>query len=157
MSNRIMIKIFLAAGILTICLLACQLTGNSKVAPTTTPTAKRSLEVSPADNPGKVETTIAGPSNKPTMKSAFPLPDGTNIVQINLNAVTGTVKLSMDDIVSFYRTEFSRKGLSEDKNLTFFSDNTFSIVFKGSSKGKNIIVQGTKMGEDMVAFSVRNE
>jgi hypothetical protein len=157
MSQRVMTNVYLVIGMLILDSLACSLTGNSRVSPTISPTSDTSLEVSPTDNPGKVETTIVGPANSPKLKPVFPLPGKTHIVQTYSEAVTGTVKLSMEDIATFYRTEFTKKGLTEDKSLTFFFDTSFSIVFMGSSNGKKTIVQGTKMKNDTVAFSVRYE
>ena len=90
-------------------------------------------------------------------KSSFPLPPNTKIISNQSDTVIGQDKLDITEIVSFYRSEFSKSGLKEDNILTTINKTSFSIVFKGSANGKNIVVQGTDIGDGSVTFSIRYE
>jgi hypothetical protein len=84
----------------------------------------------------------------------FPLTDDADIlVESPENYVYGT-KLSIDETVEFYRSEFKNLGFSERDLLTSIVDDSFSMVFDGHPSGQAILVQGTDFG-DSISVSIQ--
>jgi len=153
MKNHKTIPMILAFGMLLMSILACSLAGTTAEKPTTQPEPPKQEVSSPTDNPGQVETTIGAP----VLKSNFPLPDKAKVIQSSDEMVTATVNMAMKDVVEFYRTDAKTKGLTEYDLLTAITDNTFSLVFRVPGQEKELVIQGTAIASDNVAFSVRYE
>jgi len=93
-------------------------------------------------------------------KTDFPLPDDVqNFTEIGPgdSAINFQSKMSLTDAVEFYRGAFTSKGLSEDKLLTVVDEQGFSMVFRGSSNGKAVVVQGVDLGNGIVNINIRYE
>ena len=162
--------IYLAIGALGLSTLACSLVGKSSETPTPQPAANvnenstfsenknanTNMDDSENRNINENESEHSN-SNTPNQGAEFPIPDKADVIQSSPDLVVGTVKMSMDDIVSFYRKELKQQGLSEDTLLTTISDSTYSLVFKGTSNGKSVVVQGTEIDKGTIAFSIRYE
>ncbi len=118
----------------------------------------------PVDNSG--DTPIATPeateeSVDPDFSfgddSEFPMPDdATNVV-----AVAGTVnyqtKLSLEEVMAFYRDMYGKQGLTERELLTTVTDGVFSFVFDGDPSGKAIVIQGVDLGDGTMNVNIRFE
>jgi len=87
----------------------------------------------------------------------FPLPDDAQ----NVTEVAGTVnyqtKLSLDDVMKFYRDAFASLGYTERELLTTVSDGVFSIVFDGHESGQAIVIQGVDLGDGSMNVNIRLE
>jgi hypothetical protein len=149
-------------------MLACSLVGKSDQTPASKPELNANSSASDNKNENanmdysensnaNEDNSNDSDSNTSKQESEFPLPGNVKIILANPDLVTGTVKITMDDIVAFYRKELTKQGLTEDTLLTTISDTTYSLVFKGSSNGKSVVVQGTELGDGTIAFSVRYE
>lgn len=85
----------------------------------------------------------------------FPLPvDASNLVNMGSDIVNFQTKLSLDEVMSFYRDEFGKLGYTERDLLTVTSDTTFSMVFDGHESGKAITLQGVDLGDGSVNISI---
>ncbi len=145
-------SVFLAILALVLASLACQTVfggGNGVDQVETLP---------PVDNPEEFST--ASPESSDDFgfsfsgDSEFPMPDdATNVV-----SVTGTVnyqtKLSLDEVMAFYRDYYGKQGFTERDLLTTVTDGVFSFVFDGHESGKAIVIQGVDLGDGMVNVNI---
>lgn len=115
----------------------------------------------PVDNSG--DTTIATPeATAETIDpgfsfggdSEFPMPDDAS----NVVSVAGTVnfqtKLSLEDVMAFYRDTYGKQGFTERELLTTVTDGVFSFVFDGDPSGKAIVIQGVDLGDGTVNVNI---
>jgi hypothetical protein len=151
---------FLAVCALGLSTLACSLGGKINETATPPPVTNVNKDSTFSENKNintNESESEQSNSNSSNQGAEFPIPDKADVIQSSPDLVMGTVKMSKDDIVAFYRKELKTQGLSEDTLLTTFSDSTYSLVFKGTSNGKSVVVQGTKLDKDTIAFSIRYE
>ena len=89
--------------------------------------------------------------------SEFPMPDDA----ANIVSVAGTVnyqtKLSLEDVMAFYRDTYGKQGFTEREILTTVTDGVFSFVFDGDPSGKAIVIQGVDLGDGTMNVNVRLE
>jgi hypothetical protein len=98
--------------------------------------------------PGGDGITIGGQTD-------FPVPDdASNMINMGNDIVNFQTKLSLNDVMKFYRDEFGKLGYTERDLLTATSDTTFSMVFDGHESGKAITVQGVDLGDGSVNISI---
>ena len=147
-------RIYLAVGMLVLASLACQAIGggseDTPVAPPTTdnvvPTESQSTPVPPSDN----NTAAAIETDFPMTADAY-----------NVTEAAGTLlyftKLSQEDVMEFYRSEYTAKGYTEREILTVVSDGVFSMVFDGDPGGKAVVIQSVDMGDGSRTISIRLE
>jgi hypothetical protein len=103
------------------------------------------------------ESTQPASEENPSQSTDFPLPPGAKNV-MNVSGTTNfQVQMELKDIMNYYREEFTKQGLTEDKLLTVTSDSTFSMVFKGAPDGQSIVVQGVDLKNGMSNVSLRYE
>lgn len=87
-------------------------------------------------------------------ESEFPLPsDAFNVVSMS-DMVTFQTKMSVDDLLKFYRGEFTNQGYTEDKSMAITFGRTFTLAFKGHSSGKVIYVVGADAGDDSIYVTI---
>lgn len=96
-------------------------------------------------------------TNSNSLKQEFPIPGKAKVIQSNPNLVMATVDMPIKEIVAYYRDELGKKGLTEYELLTAVTDSTFSLVFRSKSNKDELIIQGTDIGNNSVAFSMRYE
>ncbi len=90
----------------------------------------------------------------------FPLPrDAKNVEKtLGTNQVGFQTNLSLEDIVEFYRREFTGRGLTEIALVTVIADECISLAFAGLPDDKKVIVQAVDLGYvDMRNVSLRTE
>ena len=94
-----------------------------------------------------------------TTSSQFPLPDSVDTFteQGSADSVNFQTKLSLTEVVDFYKTALTEDGLVERTLLTVTEDNVISRVFDGHESGKSIIIQATKLPNDKVNVNIRLE
>ncbi len=157
MRNRKTIPVILAFGMIIFSILACSFGGNTAEKPTTPPEPQKKEVTSPTDNPGKVETTIAGPVEAPKTESKFPLPDKAKIIQSTDAMVIASVNMTMKDVIAFYRADAKARGLTEYELLTTITDNVFSMAFRVPGQEEELVIQGTVIAADNLTLSLRYE
>jgi len=118
----------------------------------------------PVDNSD--DTTIATPeATEETIDSGFtvggdsefPMPDdAANVVSVAGN-VNFQTKLSLEEVMAFYRDTYGKQGLTERELLTTVTDGVFSFVFDGDPSGKAIVIQGVDLGDGTMNVNIRFE
>ena len=146
--------IILALTALVIASLACNaVTGNKN----------NSAVPSDSSSGNQAQTTEAPPSssdnsNGSNVKSDFPMTaDASNVVDVGDGSLVYYTKMSMADVMKFYRDAYTAKGYKERKLLTVTSDTTFSMVFDGDPSGKAIVIQSVDLGNGSRTVAIRLE
>jgi hypothetical protein len=157
-------RLLLPLMILSLFIMACGLMQISKpgdISPASAPagdstqgTPDSSSQTQPSDSS---VATLASSNSGASDPSPFPLPPDSKIMANTGGVVTARVKLSVDDVVAYYRKELPQQGLTEDKMFTQIATSTLNLEFKGSKNGKMLIIQGSDMGDGTVAFTIRYE
>jgi hypothetical protein len=91
--------------------------------------------------------TVGGESEFPVTSDAF------NVVTAS-NVVTFQTKMSTDDLLKFYRDEFSSQGYTEDSSMAITFGKTFTLAFNGHASGKVIYVVGADAGDGSVYVTI---
>lgn len=121
------------------------------------------LPLPPAES--QQDSPIAPPSDDSTESfdfsfgadSDFPMPDDAK----NVMSVSGTVnyqtRLSLDEVMEFYRDAYGDMGYTERQLLTVVSDGVFSMVFDGDPSGQAVVIQGVDLGDGTMNVNIRLE
>jgi len=145
-------RIFLAVTVLVLASLACNgLAGSKNNATDPANQAGQSTTQVPSDN---------GPSsdNGKTFKTDFPMTaDAYQMTDVGDGSLLYFTKMSLEDVMKFYRDEYASKGYKERELLTSVSDGVFSIVFDGDPSGKAIVIQSVDMGDGSRTVAIRLE
>ena len=91
--------------------------------------------------------TFGGESEFPVTSDAF------NVVSTP-EMVTFQTKMSTDDLLKFYRDEFSSQGYTEDESMAITFGKTFTLAFNGHESGKVIYVVGADAGDGSIYVTV---
>ena len=138
-------RIFLALTILILASLACQtlLGGGADEPPIPSDTGD--------SNPPSVSTQDSGSSDNggsETSASGFPLTaDAYNVIDVGDGSVVFYTKMSLDDVMKYYRDEYTSQGYVERGLLTVVSEGVFSMVFDGDPSGKAVVIQSVDLGD----------
>ena len=110
---------------------------------------------------------LGGDKNAPSEKevpsgnssnSEFPMTsDAFNVTDIGNGSVLYYTKMSMEDVMKFYRDEYTAKGYKEREILTTVSDGIFSMVFDGDPSGKAVVIQSVDLGDGSRTVAIRLE
>ncbi|HEX6385703.1 MAG TPA: hypothetical protein VF177_13615 [Anaerolineae bacterium] len=79
--------------------------------------------------------------------TVFPLPDDVQnfVGEGGESQINYRTNLSLDQVIAFYRQEFSAQGLVEREALTVIEDSTFSLVFDNPEDNRAIVIQGVDL------------
>lgn len=75
------------------------------------------------------------------VESEFPISDDATNPVIIAGVLNYASNLSIEELVEFYRSEFTALGYTERTVLTLIQDGTVNLVFDGHPSGNAIIVQ----------------
>lgn len=145
-------RIYLAAAVLMTVSLACQtLTGggNEPVPPTS---------AGDSNTPGVAATDPGGIGN--TSSTGFPMTaDAYNVTEIGDGSVLYYTKLSLEEVMAFYRAEYTSRGYTERELLTVVEADAgvFSMVFDGDPSGKGVVIQSVDLGDGSRTVAIRLE
>ena len=146
-------RIYLAAAVLVAVSLACQTLsggtggGNEPVPPTSAGDS----------NTPAVATTDPGGSENPS-DTGFPMTgDAYNINEIGDGSILYYTYLSLEEVMTFYRAEYTSRGYTEREILTVVSDGVFSMVFDGDPSGKGVVIQSVDLGDGSRTVAIRLE
>ncbi len=148
-------RIFLALTVLVVASLACNaLTGRK--ADSAAP--QESSSGGQVDQPTESAPPVDNGSSNTTVKTDFPMTDDAyNTIDVGDGSLLYYTKLSMDDVLKFYRDEYTAKGYTERELLTTVSDGVFSIVFDGDPSGKAVVIQSVDLGDGSRTVAIRLE
>ena len=159
--------LFIVLFIMILSSLACAIfSGAAPAKPT-------EVDTEPTQMP-EVPTDIISQATQPSMETdvplehtqsgsvlnytKFPLPDDVqNFEELSEDQINFTTNLSIEKIITFYRSEFSILGLKEREVLTMIDEDAFSIVFVDTPNGKDIVVQGVQLDENTLNVNIRCE
>jgi hypothetical protein len=96
--------------------------------------------IPPVTTEGDGGVTVGGDSEFPVTS------DATNVVTA-AGTLTFQTKMSTDDVLKFYRDEFTKQGYKEDPSMAITFGKTFTLAFKGHPSGKTIYVVGADAGD----------
>jgi len=111
------------------------------------------------DETGAPSTSDSG-ENGGGAKSDYGFPvtkDAYNVTDFGENNIIYYTKMSMDDVMQFYRDEYTSMGYTEREILTVISDSTFSMVFDGDPSGNAVVIQSVDLGDGSRTVSIRFE
>lgn len=103
--------------------------------------------IPPVTTDGDGGVTVGGDSEFPVTS------DATNVVTA-AGALTFQTKMSTDDVLKFYRDEFTKQGYKEDPSLAITFGKTFTLAFKGHPSGKTIYVVGADAGDGSLYITI---
>ena len=147
-------SIYLAIATLVLASIACQaVIGGPNGAPTVSaPNENANPEV-----PQPTTDTSNDNNSDNVIDTDFPMTaDAYNITQAEGSLVFYT-KLSAEEAMEFYRSEYTAQGYTEREILTVVSDGTFSMVFDGDPSGKAVVVQSVDLGDGSRTIAIRLE
>jgi len=101
----------------------------------------------PVTNDDDGGVAVGGESEFPVTSDAF------GVVSMS-EMVTFQTKMSTDDILKFYRDEFSKQGYKEDESMAITFGKTFTLAFTGHSSGKVIYVVGADAGDGSLYVTI---
>ena len=86
----------------------------------------------------------------------FPVPPGAEIITKSKDTITLSTTMKLAELKEYYQEEFTKMGLTEDKQLTVEFTGGFSIVFEGTNTG-NSVIQATETGDGKVIVVITHE
>jgi len=150
-------RIFIAVTALVLASLACNaLTGggNESQDTQTIPEAPPLEQVDPI----APSTSNDNGSKDNVVSTDFPVTDDAfNFTDMGDGSIVFFTKMSSEDVMKFYRAEYTAKGYNERDILTTVFDGGFSIVFDGDPSGKAVVIQSVDMGDGSRTVAIRLE
>ena len=143
-------RFFAMILVLVLASLACQAFGGGSDSQSAPPSN---------DEAGAPSSSVSG-GNGGGAKSDFGFPvtkDAYNVTDFGENNIIYYTKMSMDDVIQFYRDEYASMGYTEREILTVISDSTFSMVFDGDPGGMSVVIQSVDLGNGSRSVSIRLE
>jgi hypothetical protein len=87
----------------------------------------------------------------------FPVPTGATSVVTAGGVVTYITTMSVNEVVTFYRDEYGKQGLTERTSMSVTMEQLFNLVFDGDSSGKAISISGADMGDGTTAVTLTKQ
>ena len=144
-------RIFAAVLVLVLVSLACQAVAGGGDDTSSPGSDESSLEVSPSD-------TSPGDAGSVSVETDFILTDDAfNVTDIGDGNVLFYTKMSLEDVMKFYRDEYGSRGYSEREILTVVNDGVFNLVFDGDPSGNAIVIQSVDLGDGSRTITIRLE
>ena len=143
-------RIYLAAAVLVVASLACQrLSGGTGGADEpASPTSASDI------NPPVVATEPGGN----TTNTGFPMTaDAYDVTEIGDGSILYYTNLSLEEVMAFYRAEYTSRGYTEREILTVVSEGVFSMVFDGDPSGKGVVIQSVDLQDGSRTVAIRLE
>lgn len=147
-------RVIIAVLVMLLTSLACQaLVGDDDASQEATIAPVATVEVETLEPTEAINDLDSTPNDD----LEFPVPDDAQ----NLVIVEGTVNyqtaMRLEDVMKFYRDEFSAQGYVERELLTTVAAGVFSMVFDGHESGQSIVIQGVDLGNGSTNISIRLE
>jgi len=146
-------RIRIAVAVLILASLACQALSRG-TAPTSPPVEENT---NPSVNKATGTPSDSG-SNDSVISTDFPVTaDAYNFIDMGDGSIIYYTKMSLEDVMKFYRDEYTSRGYEEREPLTVISNGTFSMVFDGDPSGKAVVIQSVDLGDGSRTVSIRLE
>lgn len=144
-------RILLMVTLLVFASLACQaLTGGSE--------PENRDAGSPSSDGGNVDRNDGGNDQENSSDSDFPMTDDAfNILDVGDGSVLYYTKMSLNEVMDFYRDEYTSRGYTENELLTVVSDGVFSLVFDSGPDDRAVVIQSVDLGDGSRTITIRLE
>ena len=144
-------RIYLAVAILALVSLACQaLTGGGGNQP--------GGGTEPGNSPTAAATDPGSSGGGNTSSTGFPMTvDAYNVTEIGDGSLLYYTNLSLEEVMAFYRAEYTSRGYTEREILTVVSEGVFSMVFDGDPSGMGVVIQSVDLGDGSRTVAIRLE
>jgi len=144
-------RIFLVLAVLLLTSLACNALsrglGNSPDAQPEA-TTEPSIDDLPAETKAPPSSDDSGGTTEPVVSGDYPMTDDAyNVTDMGDLGLLYYTKMSLEDVLQFYRDELTAQGYQEREILTTVADGVFSIVFDGDPSGKAVVIQSVDLGD----------
>ena len=147
-------RLYLAIAILVLASLACLALSGVRDTPPTLPPVEDNT------NPPAVEPTGSNDngSNDSVVSTDFPMTgDAYDVIELGDGSILYYTKMSLEDVMKFYRDEYASRGYEEREPLTVVASGTFSMVFDGDPSGKAVVIQSVDFGDGSCSVAIRLE
>jgi len=161
------VRMSLMIVILVFASLACQaVTGFGKQSEPSIPVNEEdSVVITPSSSDNgdyDYDYDYGGASSDPTqdviMTSEFPMTsDAYNVIDIGDGSILYYSKMSLEDVMKFYRDEYTSRGYTEREILTVVNGGVLSMVFDGDPSGKAVVIQSVDLGDGSRTVAIRLE
>ena len=88
--------------------------------------------------------------------TGLPLPAGAQVIAATGELITYKTKLTLSELMRFYRDEMEAQGYTEDDSDSVTFSGGFSMVFKDTA-GDEVIIQATSMAGADVVVVIRRD
>jgi len=150
-------RIFLAITMLMLASLACNALSGGGEDNSTRPPESSSDDQVAQPTAAEIPSNDNG-SKDNTVSTDFPVTDDAfNLIDVGDGSILYYTKMSQDDVLKFYRDEYTSLGYTERELLTTVSDGVFSIVFDGDPSGKAVVIQSVDLGDGSSTVAIRLE
>ena len=150
-------QILLAFAVLVLASLACQTLmggGNDTQAP---PTVSNDTDEDPVEPTASSDSTDNTDSDV-AVSADFPMTaDAFNITEVGDGSLLYHTRMSQEEVMDFYREEYSSRGYEEREMLTMASEGVFSMVFDGDPSGQAVVIQSVDLGDGSRTIAIRLE
>jgi hypothetical protein len=83
--------------------------------------------------------------------------DAFNVNDIGDGSILYYTKMSLEDVMKFYRDEYASRGYTERELLTVVNGGVFSMVFDGDPSGNAVVIQSVDLGDGSRTVAIRLE
>jgi hypothetical protein len=159
-------RVYFAVTVLVLVSLACKALSQFNEQPslddnTTPPAVDTTMAPVPTSDSSTDDTNSNSNENSNTdvtVSTDFPMTDDAfNVTEMGEAGLLYYTQLSLDDLMKFYRDEYTAKGYTERELLTVVASGTFSMVFDGDPSGKAVVIQSVDLGDGSRTVSIRLE
>jgi hypothetical protein len=151
------IRILLPLAVLVLASLACEALaggGSENPASTSEPGAD---QVEPATVAPTSSNDLGGNDGTKIQTDFLLTDDAFNITETGDGSLLYYTRMSQEDVLKFYREEYSGRDYTERELLTSISEGVFSIVFDGDPSGKALVIQSVDLGDGTRTVAIRLE
>lgn len=150
-------RIFLVIAALLLASLACNALSGGGEDNSTTPPESSSNDQVVQPTAAEIPSNDNG-SKDNTVSTDFPVTDDAfNLIDTGDGSILYYTKMSLEDVMKFYRDEYTSRGYTERELLTTVSDGLFSMVFDGDPSGKAVVIQSVDLGDGSRTVAIRLE
>ena len=145
-----------ALAVLMVASLACSVFSGGGQKTPATPAGTNGTGSTSGEVVASTDTPAPDGNGSGKYDTEFPLPDNvSNFTDMGNGSINFQTKMSIKDVVAFYRQAFAKAGYKERQINTSITDTTLSLVFDGHASGKAIVVQGVDLGSGATNVNIR--
>ena len=150
-------RILLALAVLLLASLACQTLMGGGNDTQVAPTVSKDTDDDPVEPTASSDFTD-NTDSEVAVSADFPMTaDAFNITEVGDGSLLYYTKMSQEEVMDFYREEYSSRGYEEREILTMASEGVFSMVFDGDPSGQAVVIQSVDLGDGSRTIAIRLE